>query len=47
MDPETGLAWMTSEAVAVTFDLDTRKVIPAPPEHAAELETIAPRGLTI
>ncbi len=28
LDPETGKAWGTSEAVAVTFDLDARKVVP-------------------
>lgn len=47
LDPDTGLAWITSEAVAVTFDLDTRKVIPTPPEQIAALEAIAPRGLTL
>ncbi|WOR14255.1 thioesterase family protein [Hyphomonas sp. FCG-A18] len=47
MDPDTGEAWMTSEAVAVTFDLNTRKVIPTPPEQMAALETIAPRGLQL
>ncbi|MEO1642366.1 MAG: thioesterase family protein [Pseudomonadota bacterium] len=47
LDPDTGEAWMTSEAVAVTFDLNTRKVIPTPPEQIAALEKIAPRGLTL
>ncbi|MAI90791.1 thioesterase family protein [Ponticaulis sp.] len=47
MDPSTGKAWCTSEAVAVTFDLDTRKVIPANPEHMALLEQRAVRGLTV
>ncbi|MEO1475912.1 MAG: thioesterase family protein [Pseudomonadota bacterium] len=47
VDPETGRAWLTSEALAVTFDLDTRKVIPTPPENIEELERIAPRGLQI
>ncbi|MEM7004927.1 MAG: thioesterase family protein [Pseudomonadota bacterium] len=47
MDPATGDAWLTSEALAVTFDLDTRKIIPTPKEHIAKLEQIAPRGLTI
>ena len=45
MDPATGSAWCTSEAVAVTFDLDTRKVIAANPEHMAMLEQHAVRGL--
>lgn len=47
MDPVTRQPWMTSEAVAVTFDLDKRKVIPTPMEMMAELETLAPKGLTI
>ena len=47
LDPETGAAWMTSEAVAVTFDLDARKVIPTPADQMTELERIAPSGLTI
>lgn len=47
LDPSGGQAWLTSEAVAVTFDLETRKVISAPKEMIAELEMIAPRGLSI
>lgn len=47
LDPDTGDAWITSEAVAVTFDLKTRKVIPTPPEQIASLERIAPRGLRL
>ena len=47
LDPGTGDAWITSEAVAVTFDLEKRKVIPTPPEQIAELERLAPRGLRL
>ncbi|MEM9667505.1 MAG: thioesterase family protein [Pseudomonadota bacterium] len=47
MDPATGAALMTTEATTVTFDLNTRKVIPAPPERLAELEGIAPKGLKV
>ncbi len=47
MDPETGLPWVTSEAVAVTFDLDKRKVIPTPKPQMAELAELAPPGLSI
>ncbi|MEM1105231.1 MAG: thioesterase family protein [Pseudomonadota bacterium] len=47
LDPISGEAWMTSEAVAVTFDLDARKVLPTPPALMAELETLAPGGLTL
>ncbi len=47
LDPDTGEAWVTTEAVAVTFDLKTRKVIPTPAEQITELEAIAPRGLKL
>jgi len=47
LDPETGQAWVTTQAVAVTFDLEKRKVIPTPPEQIAELEKLAPRGLRL
>ena len=47
LNPDTGEAYITSQAVAVTFDLETRKVIPTPPEQIAELEKLAPRGLTL
>ncbi len=47
MDPETGLPWATAQATAITLDLDQRKAIPAPPEYIAELERLAPRGLTL
>ncbi len=45
MNPDTGRPWLTAEAIAVTFDLDTRKAL-APSEKAlAILETLAPKGL--
>jgi acyl-CoA thioester hydrolase len=47
LDPVSGQAWMTSEAVAVTFDLERRKVLPTPPDLMAQLEAIAPKGLAI
>jgi len=47
LDPDTGEAWITSQAVAVTFDLDKRKVIPTPKEQIDELEKLAPRGLRL
>lgn len=47
LDPVSGHPWMTSEAVAVTFDLDARKVLPTPPDLIEELEAIAPRGLKV
>ena len=45
LDPDTGKPWMTAEAVAVTFDLKKRKVIPTPAALMDELATIAPGGL--
>jgi acyl-CoA thioester hydrolase len=47
MDPQSGAAWATCEAIAISLDLDTRKAVEAPPEMIAELAKIAPRGLTI
>lgn len=47
LDPDTGLAYVTSQAVAVTFNLDTRKVIPMPDGHLKELKRIAPTGLRV
>jgi acyl-CoA thioester hydrolase len=38
-DPVSGRAWATAEAVAVTFDLKTRKVIPADAQALAELRS--------
>ena len=46
-DPETGDAWVTCEAVAVTLDLTTRKIIPTPPEQLDRLQEIAPKGLRL
>jgi len=45
MDPLSGKAWVTCQAVAVTFDLETRKVIPPKPEHMDLLKQLAPQGL--
>ena len=47
INPDTGEAYVTTQAVAVTFDLDKRKAIPAPPEQIKELEQLAPRGLVL
>ncbi len=47
MDPLSGGPWATCEAVAISLDLDARKAVAAPPDMLAELEKIAPRGLTI
>lgn len=47
MNPDTGTPWMTSEAVAITMDLQKRKAIATSPERKKEIAKIAPAGLTI
>ena len=47
VDPVSGKAWASSEAVAVTFDLETRKIIKAEPKHLEKLNEMAPRGLKL
>jgi acyl-CoA thioester hydrolase len=47
MDPVSGQAWATSQATAITLDLDARKAIPAPAAAIEELERLAPKGLSI
>lgn len=47
LDPETGKAWGASEAVAVTFDLDARKVVPISDEARARLMRHAKAGLAL
>lgn len=45
LDPTTGRPWGTSEAVAVTFDLDARKVVPISDAARAALGEKAVAGL--
>lgn len=45
IDPATGLAWGTSEAVAITFDLDARKAVPITPAAQAGLKAFGVEGL--
>jgi acyl-CoA thioester hydrolase len=47
IDPDTGEAWATTEAVAVALNLETRKIMTATPELMASLANVAPSGLTI
>ncbi len=47
MDPDGQTPWMTCEAVAVTFDLETRKILPTNTDHIAKLESLAPAGLQL
>lgn len=46
-DPVSGEAWCTAEAVAVTFDLITRKTIAIPEARRKALEAKAVKGMTI
>lgn len=47
LDPETGKVWGTSEAVAVTFDLDARKVVPIEATAHEALMLTAKEGLAL
>ncbi len=47
LDPVSGDAWCTAEAVAVTFDLITRKTIPIPAARRKALEAKIVKGMTI
>lgn len=47
VDPDTGKAWGTSEAVAITFDLDARKIVPISDEARVELLKHAKVGLAL
>jgi acyl-CoA thioester hydrolase len=46
LDPDSGEAWCTAEAVAVAFNIETRKIIPASPEALKALAKVAPAGLS-
>lgn len=47
LDPATGKPWGVSEAVAVTFDLDARKIVPISDAARAELMKHAKAGLAL
>lgn len=47
VDPDSGEAWCTSEAVAIALNLDTRKIMPATPELQESLAKVAPAGLSV
>ena len=47
LDPDSGRVWGVSEAVAVTLDLDKRKIVPVSPEAQAVLNASAVKGLTL
>lgn len=47
LDPATGQPWGTSEAVAITFDLDARKVVPVSDAARAALARFEVPGLAL
>jgi acyl-CoA thioester hydrolase len=47
IDPDSGEAWCTTEAVAVVLNLVTRKIMPATAELQASLKEVAPKGLSV
>lgn len=47
LDPETGKAWGSSEAVAISLDLDARKVIPITEEAQAVIRRRITPGLAL
>jgi acyl-CoA thioester hydrolase len=47
IDPETGAAWASMEAVALTFDVNTRKALTPTPEARKRVEQIVAPGLSV
>lgn len=47
LDPISGKPWMTSEAVAVTFDQNSRKAMETPPALMDDLAEVAPGKLAL
>ncbi|MDB5423691.1 MAG: hypothetical protein JWQ29_1107 [Phenylobacterium sp.] len=47
LDPETGAPWGVAEAMAVSFDLETRKLITLTDEALAQANATAVPGLTL
>jgi acyl-CoA thioester hydrolase len=47
LDPDGGKAWGASVAVAATFDIDARKIVPVTPEAQARLAAFTVDGLTL
>jgi len=47
VDPDTGRAWGSAEAIAVSFDLETRKIISLSDEELARVEAGAVSGLSL
>lgn len=47
LNPDTGEPWLTAKVVAVSFDLDKRKVVPTSKANIQALKKIAPVGLKL
>ena len=47
VDPISGKPWVTAEAIALSFDLDTRKVIDINPQAHAALSAQVIPGLAL
>lgn len=47
VDPDTGRAWGSAEAIAVSFDLETRKIVSLSDEELARVEANAVSGLSL
>ena len=47
LDPQTGRAWGSSEAVAISFDLDARKIITITEEAQAVIRRRITPGLAL
>jgi acyl-CoA thioester hydrolase len=47
LDPATGQPWGTAEAIAVSFDLETRKIITLSEPELARVNALAVEGLTL
>jgi acyl-CoA thioester hydrolase len=47
LDPESGRAWAVAEAIAVSFDLETRKIVTLSDEALAEANARVIEGLTL
>lgn len=47
LDPDSGRAWGSAEAIAVSFDLETRKIVTLSGEALAEAEAQVVKGLTL
>lgn len=47
LDPATGQPWGTAEAIAVSFDLETRKIITLSDAELARVNAQAVQGLAL